>query len=212
MKKNAKIIAVKKNTAKKQSQAISETPAPTEKEIKVIRVLTSEIDYSPLNHRRHYNEDALNSFAEELKRDDIFSPLEVRKKPVGRYELVFGERRLRAAKIGGLETVPVILKDLTDEQVIERQLLENLQREDPHPMDYAYGIERMQTTGLSMDEISSRLGKTKPFIYNRIKLNSLLPVFQEMFLAGKISHPQALAIAAVSNESQQELYDKQCIK
>lgn len=97
------------------------------------QVSTADIDFSPLNYRKYFSEDALQQFAEELKQHGIISPLTLRPHPAGRYELVAGERRLRAARIAGLPAVPAAIVSLTDEQVIEIQLSENLQRENPPP-------------------------------------------------------------------------------
>jgi ParB family transcriptional regulator, chromosome partitioning protein len=94
--------------------------------------------------------------------------------------------------------------------VIEIQLCENLQREDPHPMHEAEAIGQMQSAKKTIDEICARLGKSKAFIYGRLKLLSLIEPFQEMFLANKMTIVDALQIATLSAESQQEFFDKQC--
>jgi len=124
------------------------------------QINTDDIDFSPLNYRKYFSEEALQSFAEELKQHGIISPLTVRVGKGSKYELVAGERRLRAARIAGLSTVPAAMATLTDEQVIEIQLSENLQRENPHPMHEAQGIGQMQSTGKNIEEIAARLGKS----------------------------------------------------
>lgn len=176
------------------------------------QVNTEDIDFSPLNYRKFISEDALQQFAEELKQHGIISPLTLRPVTESRYELVAGERRLRAARIAGLSTVPAAIVILTDEQVIEIQLAENLQREDPHPLHEAQAIGQMQRAGKTIDEIATRLGKSKQFVYTRLKLLSLLEPFQEMVFANVISLQDALQIAALSETSQQEFFDEHCIK
>ena len=101
---------------------------------------------------------------------------------------------------------------LTDEQVIEIQLSENLQRENPHPLHEAQGIGQMQSTGKTIDEIAARLGKSKQFVYTRLKLLSLINDFQEMVLANVISLQEALQIGTLSGESQTEFFTEHCSK
>jgi len=173
------------------------------------RIAEHLIDFSPLNYRKYYSAEALQNFADTLRYYDIISPLLVR--PSGdRYELVAGERRLRAARIAGLPTVPVIIAELTDEQVMEIQLEENMQREDPHPFHEAQAISRLLDRRYSIEEIGARLGKSTSFIYQRMKLSGLIPAFQDMFLADAINLTEAISIAALDAESQQEFFDKEC--
>ncbi|MEP7376813.1 MAG: ParB/RepB/Spo0J family partition protein [Chitinophagaceae bacterium] len=176
------------------------------------QIKTDDIDFSPLNYRKYFSEDALQAFAEELKQHGIISPLTVRVINKNSYELVAGERRLRAARIAGLEAVPAAVVSLTDEQVIEIQLAENLQRENPHPMHEAQAIGQMQQTGKTIDEIAVRLGKSKQFVYTRLKLLSLIDSFRGMVLANVISLQEALLIAALSAESQAEFFNEHCNK
>lgn len=175
-------------------------------------IKTDDIDFSPLNYRKYFSEQALQDFAEELKQHGIISQLTLRPGKGNKYELVAGERRLRAARIAGLVTVPAAIVSLTDEQVIEIQLSENLQRENPHPMHEAQAIGQMQSTGKTIDEIATRLGKSKQFVYSRLKLLSLTDAFQEMILANVISLQEALQIASLSVESQTEFFEEHCSK
>ena len=176
------------------------------------QIKTSDIDFSQLNYRKYFSEEALQEFAEELRQHGIISPLTVRIAGNKKYELVAGERRLRAARIAGLQTVPAAIVTLTDEQVIEIQLAENLQRENPHPMHEAQGIGQMQQSGKTIDEIAARLGKSKQFVYSRLKLLSLTESFQEMLLADMITLQESLKIASLSSESQTEFFNEHCSK
>jgi ParB family chromosome partitioning protein len=169
-----------------------------------------KIDLSPLNYRKYYSEIDMQEFAKELALHGIISPVTVRPGDNARYELVVGERRYRAAKIAKLKEIPACVCVLTDDEVIEIQLCENLQRENPHPMHEARAIEQMQKTKKSIDEIAGRLGKSKAFVFSRIKFLSLIKSFQEMFLADKISNAEALQIATLSQESQQEFFQQHC--
>jgi ParB/RepB/Spo0J family partition protein len=176
------------------------------------QVSTSEIDFSPMNYRKFISEDALQQFADELKQHGILSSLIIRPISANRYELVAGERRLRAARIAKLQSVPAAIINLNDEQVVEIQLSENLQRENPHPLHEGQAIGQMQHAGKSIDEISIRLGKSKQFIYSRLKLLSLIEAFQEMVFADVISLQDALQIAAISKTSQAEFFEEHCSK
>lgn len=174
------------------------------------RIAENLIEFSPSNYRSSYSEKALQEFAENLRQNDLISSLLVRPIPDGKYQLVAGERRLRAGRIAGLATVPVNIVDLSDDQVLEVQLSENLQREDPHPLRDADAIARMSAQKLSIEEIGVRISKSKSFVYTRLKLSRLIDPFREMFLADKLNIVQASDIATLDSQSQQEFFDEQC--
>lgn len=168
------------------------------------------IDFSPLNYRKYFSEAALTEFAGELKQHGIISPLTVRRSSGERYELVAGERRLRAAMIAAIEELPVMIADLTDDEVREIQLSENIQRENPHPMDEAKGILQMQNAGLSIQDIAARLGRSPKYVFSRLRLNDLVEAFQEMFYENKLSLNDAFKIAGLSSESQTDFFEAEC--
>lgn len=175
-----------------------------------LNVPLSKIDISPLNYRQTYDEKALGDFAGGLKSYGVISPVTLRKMPNGRFELVVGERRFRAAKIAALKSIPAVVKMLTDEQVIEIMLLENLQRENPHPLHEAQAIARMQSNGNSIDEICSRLGKSKSFVYARLKWSELILPIQKMFLANVVPVKDIMNLSLLESGAQQEFYDSYC--
>lgn len=199
-----------RRTAKKVSIKKSKPIKPLLQDGEPEKIPIDKIDLSPLNYRKYYSETDLQEFAKELAIHGIISSLTVRPATDGRYELVVGERRWRAAKIAKLKEAPAIIAPLSDDEVIEIQLAENLQREDPHPMHEAQGIGQLQKKRKSIDEISKRLGKSKAFVYSRIKLLALIEPIQEMFLADKISITEATEIATISADSQQEFFDEHC--
>lgn len=172
-----------------------------------IHIAVDQIDPSPFNHRRIYIKKKLEELAASFKIHNILHALIVRLKEGGRYELVTGERRIRAAKMVNFETVPCMVKVLTDQQVKEIQLLENLQRENPHPLEDCWAILQMQEEGKSIAEIAAVLGKSKAFIFGRIQLTKLIEPFHEPFLENKISLTVAFEIACLSPASQQEIFD-----
>ncbi len=191
-----------------QKKASVIAPTVQEGEFKIVPI--AEIDPSPLNYRKVFPVKKMEELAASIGLHGVIENLTVRLMPSGRYELVAGERRLRAAKMARLTEVPAIIKVLTDEQVREIQLTENLQREDPHPLEEAQAIGELQTSHKSIDEIALRLGKSKAFVYSRLKLLSLVADIQEMFVAEKFTLREVLEIAALSPESQQEFYDEYC--
>src|SRR5687768_6914069 len=119
------------------------------------------IELSPLNYRKYIDQETLNAFSEEIKRHGIISPIIVRTIQNGNFQLVAGERRLRASWLAGLQYIPAIVKQLSDEEVLEIQLAENIQRENPHPLEEAAAIDRMLQLHKTIDEIAARLGKSK---------------------------------------------------
>jgi ParB family chromosome partitioning protein len=170
-----------------------------------------ELDTSPLNYRKSFPRKELDELAADISQHGIISNLVVRRSESCRYELVAGERRFRAAKIAGLEEVPVNIVTLTDQEVIEIQLSENLQRSDTHPMEEAFAIERLQSVYKNIDEIVLRIGKSKAFVYKRLKLLSLIEPIQDLFMADKCTVQQAYEIATISSESQKDFFEEYCM-
>jgi ParB family transcriptional regulator, chromosome partitioning protein len=197
-------------TQKSAKPKVIKIDKPVTIELEQKEVATADIDFSPLNYRKYYSEEALQDFAKELTVHGIICPLALRPMPSGGYELVAGERRLRGARIAGLPTVPATIRAYTDEEVIEIQLSENLQRENPHPLHEAQAIGIMQRTGKKIDVIAARLGKSKAFVFSRIKLLSLIEAFQEMFLADRLTIREALEIATLPEEAQTDLFGEHC--
>src|SRR5450432_1077477 len=168
------------------------------------------LDTSPLNYRKSFLKNELDELAADIRLHGIISNLVVRHSDSERYEVVTGERRLRAAKIAGLKEVPVKIVSLNDQEVIEIQLSENLQRSDTHPMEEAFAIERLQKTYSNLDEIAFRMGKSKAFVYKRLKLLSLTESMRSIFMANKCTAHQAIDIASLSGESQNDFYEEYC--
>jgi ParB/RepB/Spo0J family partition protein len=153
--------------------------------------------------RSMFDENALTSLATSIEEIGILQPL-VARRVNGHFELVAGERRLLAAKKVGLTEVPVSVRELTDEQVLEVQLIENLQRADVHPMHEAEGYEALHRLGRSVEEIADRVGKSKAYVYARMKLLDLLPPARKAYYAGKLNASTALYIARVPKGLQQK--------
>ncbi|WP_343566241.1 ParB/RepB/Spo0J family partition protein [Sphingobacterium sp.] len=173
-------------------------------------IAINQIDTCSFNYRKYYDEAELQELADDITQHGIIHPLTLRKSANGRFELVVGERRFRAAKIAKRKTVPAMIKLLTDEQVIELMLAENLNRVDPHPLHEAEAIHWMHKTGKSIEEIALRLVKSKAFVYNRLKWAELILPLKEMFLANKFSIQDANELSLLAPESQQEFFEIHC--
>jgi ParB/RepB/Spo0J family partition protein len=161
----------------------------------IIQVPTVEINESPFHRRQQWGD--LKAFAAELKADGILQPLEARQR-AGVYELTFGHRRLRAAKQAKLATVPVVVRERTDQEVIELQLVENAQREGAHPMDVAESFGELDKLGRTIEQIAARFGCETAFVRQRMKLLALAPEVRKAYLAGKLLDEVAFEIARIA--------------
>jgi ParB family chromosome partitioning protein len=169
-----------------------------------LRIPLSEIEVNPKQPRRDFDEQALNELAASIKIHDIIQPLTVSKLASGKYRLVAGERRFRAAKIAGLADVPVYLRDTNDQQLLELALLENLQREDLNAIEIALSYKRlMDELHHTQEEVAERMGKERSTVANYIRLLKLPPDIQVAVRNGSISMGHARAIINV------DLIDKQ---
>ncbi len=175
-----------------------------------------DISISPFNYRyggKPVDEESLKELSQSIKTHDVIQAVLVRPKGEGKYELVVGERRFRASELAGKKSIPATVRELTDEEVKEIQVVENLQREDPHPMAEAMGIQQLlslKTRKNNVEEVAKRIGKSEAYVYQRLKLNTLHENFREMFLANAINTSQALRIARLDSESQDDFFNSYC--
>jgi ParB/RepB/Spo0J family partition protein len=161
------------------------------------------ITTSQAERRRHFDPAAIEELANSIKTVGLLSPLVVR--PInGRMELVAGERRYKAAKLAGLTDIDVTVRELSDEQVLEVQLIENLQREGLHELAEAEGYDQLHELGHSAEEIAEKIGKSKAYVYARMKLLGLCKDARSAFYGGKLNASTALLIARIPSESLQK--------
>jgi ParB/RepB/Spo0J family partition protein len=160
-------------------------------------LLLSQLAESPLNPRKAFGD--LSELAASIKSAGIIEPLVVRQAGKG-FEVVAGARRLRAAKKAGLKEVPVVVRELSDEDVREVQLIENLQREDLHPLEEAEAFEQLHQIGHSFDEVADRVGRARTSVYERVKLLELVPDARKAFQSGKLTAATALLVARCKGE------------
>jgi ParB family chromosome partitioning protein len=163
---------------------------------------------SASNPRKRFDENSLSELAASFKTQGVLAPLLVRELDESRYEVVAGARRLRAAKLAELEKVPVRVVKLTDAEAVEAQCVENLQREDIHPLEEALGFKSLLELGepYNIAHIAARAGKSEAYIYGRLKLADLIPPVAEAFLKDEITIGHALLIAKLQASQQQEAF------
>lgn len=172
---------------------------------------------SPFNHRTHFDATDLQGLADDLKAVGMLQPLLVRPRipelfagtddpnAVAGYELVFGHRRLRAAQLAQLDTVPCQVRKMTDAEVKRAQLSENLQRADVHPIEEAQAFQDLITEhGETADTLAASAGKSRSYVYGRLKLLDLCPKVRESCLCGQVSADVALLIARLRSNKLQE--------
>jgi len=169
----------------------------------------SELRANPYQPRKQFDPDSLEELAESIKEHGIIQPLVVRKSIHG-YEIVAGERRFRAGKKAGLTKVPVVIRDFTDEQMMEIALIENLQREDLNPMEIANAYKKlMDHFSMTQEELAARVGKSRPHVANFLRLLQLPSAIQEDVSRGTLSMGHARALLGVKEpDVQMKLAEK----
>ncbi len=151
--------------------------------------------------RKQFDEEALAELSDSIAQHGVLQPLLVRPMPDGGYQLVAGERRWRASRMAGLTEVPVVIRDLTDAQVAELALVENLQRENLNPLEEANGYKELSDKfGYTQEKISEIVGKSRPSIANALRLLNLPSDVQEMVSNGSLSMGHARAILALQDD------------
>jgi len=163
---------------------------------------------SASNPRKRFDENGLSELAASFKTQGVLAPLLVRQLDDSKYEVVAGARRLRAAKIAELQNVPVRIVKLTDAEAIEAQCVENLLREDIHPLEEALGFKSLLELGeaYNIAHIAARSGKSEAYIYGRLRLADLIPPVAEAFLKDTITIGHALVIAKLPASQQQKAF------
>ena len=180
-----------------------------ESDIKEIPV--ADIRSNPYQPRKAFNEESLNELAESIKNYGIFQPIIVKKSIKG-YDLIAGERRVRAAKKAGLEKVPAIIKDFSDELMREIALLENLQRENLTSIELAWAYKGIiDSLHITQDELANKLGKSRSSVTNILGLLNLPMSVQNMVLDGKLSMGHARELSKLSDTDQIKEYAKKIV-
>ena len=195
--------ALGETKTKKETAAKSKTET-TEGEEPQTLVKITKVEPNREQPRKNFDEDALQELADSIKQFGLLQPILVQDRK-DYYEIIAGERRWRAAKLAGLKEVPVIIRNYTEQEIVEISLIENIQREDLNPIEEAQAYKRLLTEfHLKQDEIAERVAKSRTAVTNSMRLLKLTVKVQEMVIADMISAGHARALLGISDESLQE--------
>lgn len=182
-----------------EEKIVSETP---KEEITMLKL--DELRSNPYQPRKNFDEQALKELADSIKEHGVFQPI-IAKKSIKGYEIIAGERRVKASKMAGLTEIPAIIKDFNDTQMMEIALLENLQREDLSAIEEANAYKKLQETlSLTQEELAKRIGKSRSYITNMLGLLSLPQNIQNQITNKQISMGHARVLSKLENIDQQE--------
>jgi ParB family chromosome partitioning protein len=182
------------------SLTVGETEVAQQNEVPI-----TSISPNPRQPRTVFDEDALNELIASIKEIGILQPPVVRKVGEGRYELIMGERRLRAAKAAGLKTIPVIIRQTPDNELLREALIENIHRSQLNPLEEAAAYAGLLNDfGCTHDELAAKLGRSRPLISNMLRLLNLPATVQRKVAAGVISAGHARALLGLSDEKEIE--------
>ncbi|MBQ0016905.1 MAG: ParB/RepB/Spo0J family partition protein [Bacteroidales bacterium] len=162
-----------------------------------------DIEVNPFQPRKEFDEEALNDLAQSIRQQGVITPITVRQMPDGKYQLIAGERRMRASLIAGLTHLPAYIRVATDGQMMEMALVENIQRENLNAMEIAFSYNALiEECQLTHEQLSERVGKNRSTITNYLRLLSLPAETQMALNADQISMAHARALASVDDETQ----------
>jgi ParB family chromosome partitioning protein len=195
---------IPKQTTPKESKK-EETPTAVKTVVKKeeMKLKISEVEPNRDQPRKSFDEDALLELSESIKQFGVLQPLIVQKRD-GYYEIIAGERRWRAAKMAGLKEVPVIIRDYTEQQIVEISLIENIQRENLNPIEEAVAYKRLLTEfNLKQDEVAERVSKSRTAVTNSMRLLKLDERVQQMVIDDMISTGHARALISIEDRELQ---------
>jgi len=187
------------NYDKVEEKILNETPKE-----EIINIKLEELRSNPYQPRKIFDEDALNELASSIKEHGVFQPIIV-KKSIRGYEIIAGERRVKASEMAGKKEIPAIIRDFDDTQMMEIALLENLQRENLSAIEEAMAYKKLlDTLGLTQEQLSERLGKSRSHITNMLGLLNLSEVIQKEVGEKKITMGHARVLSKLESKEQQE--------
>lgn len=197
------LITNKVNTAKTTTATTKPAVKKDEKVVEGILVNINKVEPNREQPRKNFDEDALLELAESIKQFGVLQPLLVQQKD-DYYEIIAGERRWRAAKLANLKEVPVIIKKLTEQEVVEISLIENIQRENLNPIEEAIAYKRLLNEfNLKQDEVAERVSKSRTAVTNSMRLLKLCDKVQQMVIDDMISTGHARALLGITDEEKQ---------
>ena len=164
-----------------------------------------KVEPNPNQPRREFNEEELQALADSILEHGVIQPLTVRETANGYYQIIAGERRWRASRLAGLTEVPVVVVEADDKKAMELALIENLQRQDLNPVEEALGYQSLiEEYGLTQEDTSKSVGKSRPAVANALRLLSLCPEVLEMVRSGSLTAGHARAILSLRDEKKQK--------
>ena len=172
----------------------------TKEKLTVVQINLSEIRPNPYQPRKHFDEEKLYELAQSIRENGVFQPIIV-KKAIQGYELIAGERRFRASKIADKETIPAIIVEFTDQQMMEIALLENIQREDLNAIEEAKAYQSiMEKLDITQEELSKKVGKSRAHIANTVRLLKMPQQLQDYILEGKLTMGHIKPLITLNNQ------------
>ncbi len=204
------IIPTKIPTTKREDEEVSSSKAkPADGQVQNLKI--TEVEPNKNQPRKTFNEDALEELADSIKQHGIITPLLVTKKGSG-YMIVAGERRWRAARKAGLKEVPAVVKKLSDEEIAEIAIIENLQREGINPIEEAFAFRQLiDEHSYTQDQVAEKISKSRVYVTNSMRLLKLTERVQKMVIEELITAGHARALLSISNESDQEEIAQQVV-
>ncbi len=196
--------AAKRGLGRGLGALIDDFSAPSQPE-KITSLPLQKVEPNPHQPRRQFDEAELQALADSVAEHGILQPLAVRSVEGGYYQIIAGERRWRAARLAGLEEVPVVVLEADDKTVMELALVENLQRQDLNPMEEAEGYQAlMEQYGMTQEQAAQRVGKSRPAVANALRLLALPEEVRQLVVSGELSAGHARAVLSLSDEKLQK--------
>lgn len=190
--------------------ALLNSETPTETGVSMLSIYL--IDNNKEQPRKHFDEAKLRELADSIEQHGVVQPIIVRKKGE-RYAIIAGERRFRAARMAGLNEVPVIVREMDEQEALEVALIENLQRENLNPMEEAAAIRAlMDEHDLTQEDVAARLGKSRPAIANALRLLALPESVQQLLAEGRLQAGHARVLASIPDEELMEAASERAAK
>lgn len=165
-------------------------------------IALKDIRTNPYQPRKQFSQKKIEELAASIKENGLIQPIILRKSSLFGYEILAGERRFRATSFLGLETIPAVVKELSDDEMLKQAIIENLQREDLNPIEEAESYQNLIDKGLTHDEIAKIMGKSRPYISNILRLLHLAPSVQEAVIQNDISSAHARVLVPLDEEEQ----------
>lgn len=162
----------------------------------------TDIQKNPYQPRKEFDREKLDELAQSIKENGVIQPIIVRQSPVIGYEILAGERRYRASLLAGLRSIPAVVKQLSDQEMMVQSIIENLQRENLNPIEEARAYESLVEKGFTHAEIADKMGKSRPYISNSIRLLSLPEQILSEVENGKLSQAHARSLVGLNKEQQ----------